>query len=151
MEICIKVFFLLPSKKEMFAYNSPFRIFSVLTTNMHRWCVSKLVGRVRRCDKHHDLRASVQMRWDTKGNRLGPEQWVCVGRAEGGERGKKHLGWPLSAVWSTLYCLMEGLITGRAHSPYHTCPLSAPHWIIPEGRICTPSIIYYYHKDPSLL
>lgn len=27
MEICIKVFFLLPSKKEMFAYNSPFRIF----------------------------------------------------------------------------------------------------------------------------
>lgn len=36
MEICIKVFFLLPSKKEMFAYNSPFHIFSVLTTNMHR-------------------------------------------------------------------------------------------------------------------
>lgn len=38
--------------------------------------------------------------------------------------------------------LMEGLITGCVHRPYHACPLSAPHWIIPEGGICTPSIIY---------
>lgn len=47
-----------------------------------------------------------------------------------------------SAASLALQPLMEGLITGCVHRPYHACPLSAPHWIIPGGGICTPSIIY---------
>lgn len=98
---------------------------------MHSLCASKLLGRVDRYDKHRDLR--VQKKWDIKGR---TKAVALVWMAAKKQIEADH------TVWSALHCLMEGVITGRAHSPYHTCPLSAPHWIIPEGRICTPSIIY---------
>lgn len=107
--------------------------------HLHVQIVSRLLGRDKLYDSHQYLTAWDLKRWDTNRKYSG-EGWEKKGR-----------GWPHTAVWSTRHSLMEGLITGGAHSPYHTCLLSAPHWIIPEGRICTPSIIYCYHKDPSLL
>lgn len=49
------------------------------SARMHKLCISKLPGRVDRYDKHPDLRARVQERWDRRAR-----TWAvgCEGRAE---------------------------------------------------------------------
>lgn len=54
-----------------------------------------------------------------RGNRLGPEQWVCVGRAEGGKRGKK------TSRMTTLCCLVHSVLSnGRSYHRQGPQPLS---------------------------